>query len=222
MIATPPALCCFPPAALNGGPLDANTPPKVGEWVWQPKVDDWRAVIHVPTRTVWNQYGKLSSITDKFQVALDHLRESYDNRVRAGFTAAEWLDVGMMEQRHDLMRGCIIVFDLIDATLSQQRRYGVLKQMFPVLPFDVSRLISETCGQVRDSVYLISQWDNVENTHDALGRQGWLKVQNDCIGHKFFEGLVAKRADSLYAFGRAPKQTTPNWIKHRFDQGGQS
>lgn len=222
MIAQAPAsLICFPPAALNGGPLE-SAPPKVGEWVWQPKVDDWRAVIHTPTGTVWNQYGKLSSITDKFHVALDHLREAYDNRVRADFAPAEWLDVGMMENRHDLMRGCIIVFDLIEAGVEQWRRYARLKAMFPRLPLDVADLLAVTGGQVRDSVYLINQWDNVDDSRDALGRQGWLKVQNECIGHKFFEGLVAKRRESIYTFGRKPKQVTPDWVKHRFDQGGES
>jgi hypothetical protein len=214
MIATP-ALCCYPPAALNGGPLD-TAPPKVGEWVWQPKVDDWRAVIHTPTGTVWNQYGKLklSSITDKFKTALRTLLEA-----RCHLGNGEWLDVGMMENRHDMMRGCIIVFDLIEAGVPFMQRRARLRSMFPVLPYDVSRLLSETGGQVRDSVYLISQWDNKP---EPIKLYTWLQQENDFIGHKFYEGLVAKRVQSLYPFGRAPKQVTPDWIKHRFDQGGQS
>lgn len=196
----------FSTFAGNGGPLESALP-KVGEWVWQPKVDDWRAVVHVPTRTVWNQYGKLMSIAGKFPVALTAL---------SAFGRAEWLDVGMMENRHDLMRGCIIVFDMMDEpTWSQERRYGVLRQMFPVLPVNVASLLATTGGQVRDSVYLISQWDNVESTEDALKRQAWLKIQNESIGHKFFEGLVAKRADSPYTFGAKPKQVTPDWVKHQ-------
>jgi hypothetical protein len=209
MIANPPAMICYPPAALNGGPLD-NAPEKVGEWVWQPKVDDWRAVIHVPSRTVWNQYGKLSSITDKFSAALTALTTS----------GCEWLDVGMMENRHDLMRGCIIVFDVIVPDMPLIRRYGALRLMFPTLPVDVAELLSITGGQVRDSVYLINQWENVETHDDAMKRQGWLQTQNESIGHKFYEGLVAKRADSPYLFGNRPKQATPDWIKHRFDQIG--
>lgn len=204
---------CFPPAACNGGPLE-TAPAKVGEWVWQPKVDDWRALIHAPSATVWNQYGKLSSITGKFAVALDYLREAH-----LKFNV-EWLDVGMMEQRHDLMRGCIVVFDWIQTAIVQRHRRECLASTFTVLPIDVAELLAITGGQVRDSVYLVNQWDNVDSTEDALKRQAFLKIQNESIGHKFFEGLVAKRADSLYTFGRKPKQVTPDWIKHRFDQGG--
>lgn len=215
MIANPPALCCFPPAALNGGPLD-TAPPKVGEWVWQPKVDDWRAVIHTPTMTVWNQYGKLSSITDKFSVALNWLRN-----IQSEETQYEWLDVGMMENRHDLMRGCIIVFDLIVAGQEFWLRRERLEAMFPVLPV-VSHLLAKHGGQVRDAVYLISQWEVSEALVEPIDIYQHLQAENERIGHKFYEGLVAKKADSLYAFGRAPKQTIPTWIKHRFDQGGQS
>jgi hypothetical protein len=213
MIAQRPSLVCYPPAPLNGGPLE-TAPEKVGEWVWQPKVDDWRAVIHVPSASVWNQYGQPSSIADKFEVAIATLQISLSREP----WAFEWLDVGMMENRNDLMRGCIIVMDMIVSELLFANRRAILKRLFPALPFDVSRLLAETGGQVRDSVYLISQWDNVENREDALKRQTWLQNENKIIGHKFYEGLVAKRTDSLYPIqmGR-PKTKCPAWIKHRMD-----
>ncbi len=203
--ATIPQLICYPPAPLNGGPLE-TAPPKVGTWVWQPKVDGWRAVIHTPSRTVWNQYGKLSSCSEKFQHILREL--SFAS------CSCEWLDVELMENRHDLMRGCIIVLDWIEPDLSFMRRRAMLRSLFPRLPIDVSRLLRETGGQVRDSVYLISQWDN----RDPLKLYDWLKQENEFIGHKFYEGLVAKRVDAPYLFGQRPKQVTPDFIKHRFDQ----
>jgi hypothetical protein len=211
VIAPAPKLICYPPAPLNGGPLE-HAPAKVGEWSWQPKVDDWRGVIHTPTRTIWNQYGQLSSFTqtDKFTVALDRL-------ATVSF-AAEWLDVGLMENRHDLMRGCIIVLDLIEAGLVHWQRRARLSAIFPTLPFDLSRLLAETRGQVRDSVYLVSEWTNVENHTDALKREAWLRTENEIIGHKFYEGLVAKVRSSLYQFGTRPKRQCATWIKHRFDQ----
>jgi hypothetical protein len=213
MIAEAPAKAiCYPPAPLNGGPLE-HAPAKVGAWIWQPKVDDWRAVLHVPSGTVWNQYGQPSSILGKFTIALES-----NFMTAAGMYGLEWLDVGMMENRHDLMRGCIIVLDWIVAGEPLSTRRGILERFFPVLPFDVSRLLAETGGQVRDSVYLISQWTNVETQTDALKREAWLRNENDCIRHKFYEGLVAKREDSLYLFGSKPKTKCPAWIKHRFDQ----
>jgi hypothetical protein len=213
MIAPAPTQAiCYPPAPTNGGPLE-HAPAKVGSWIWQPKVDDWRAVLHVPTGTVWNQYGQPSSITGKFTVALES-----NFMTAAGLYGLEWLDVGMMENRHDLMRGCIIVLDWIVAGEPFDTRRGILKRFFPRLPFDVSRLLAETGGQVRDSVYLISQWDNCEDRISTLKREAWLRTENDLIRHKFYEGLVAKRRDSLYTFGRKPKQKVGDWIKHRFDQ----
>lgn len=202
-------MICFPPAALNGGKLE-HAPAKVGEWVWQPKVDDWRAVLHVPSRTLWNQNGQLSSIAHLFGPAL--------RRLALAGHAVEWLDVGLMNNRNDLMRGCIIVFDLIEADRELRSRRARLMNCFPVLPMDMAELMGLTGGQVQNSVYLINQWDNVESTLNALARQHFLLSQNEAIGHKFYEGLVAKRVDSLYTFGRKPKQVTPDWIKHRFDQ----
>lgn len=210
MIANPPqTMICFPPAACNGGPLE-KAPPKIGNWRWQPKVDDWRAVIHTPSMSVWNQYGQPSTISDKFAVTLRHLTQ-----VAA---AAEWLDVGMMEQRNDMMRGCIIVFDLIEPKVEQWARYARLKAMFPILPFDVSTWLLMNGGQVRDSIFLVNQWDDIQCKAAAMRRQEFLQNQNYRLKHKFFEGMIAKRRDSLYQFGTRAKQECPAWIKHRFDQ----
>lgn len=222
MIANPPQLICYPPAPLNGGKLD-TAPPKVGEWVWQPKVDDWRAVIHTPSRTVWNQYGQLSSFTDtdKFTAALEWLAF-----LQSQYAATEWLDVGMMENRHDMMRGTIIVLDLIVPDFSSGmafwNRRSVLETIFPVLPLDVSDLLKVKGGQVRDSVYLVHQSPTIifpqPHPFTPLALQDLLKRENAKLGRKFYEGLVAKRADSTYPMRSAPKQQTCDWIKHRFDQ----
>lgn len=205
MIATAPQqMICFPPAALNGGKLD-TAPPKVGEWVWQPKVDDWRGVIHTPTGTVWNQYGQRSSITDKFTVALDRLKTTS--------FAAEWLDIGMMEQRNAMMRGSIVVFDLISLSRTFTERRAHLQAMFDVMP--LATILVGRPDLAHDCVYLTAQVEG-----EAAGRSIYnsLQLQNEALNRKFYEGVVAKRADSLYTFGRRPKQVTPDWIKHRFDQ----
>jgi hypothetical protein len=124
MIATrPDKPICLPPAPLNGGPLDESTPPKVGRWAWHPKIDDRRVVIHAPSRTIWNQYGQLSVAQDseKFEPALDRLEQ-------LSF-AAEWLDAGLMEYRHDMMRGTIVIFDLITDGPFEERRAMLEDQM---------------------------------------------------------------------------------------------
>jgi hypothetical protein len=202
---------CLPPAPANGGPLE-SAPPKIGEWVWQPKIDDRRVVIHCPSRTVWNQYGELSiAMRDggKFQKALGIICEQMKR-----YALSEWLDAGLMEYRHDMMRGCIIVFDLIQATDYYCRR-DQLNAMFPVLPDDMATALATDGGQIRDQVYLINDFTYFE---EPLKLQENLKAQNARIGHKFYEGLVAKQVKAPYPYSQAVKNTTPYWIKHRFDQ----
>jgi len=59
---------------------------------------------------------------------------------------------------------------------------------------------------------------DIEGKVAAMRRQDYLQSQNRRLGHKFFEGMVAKRRDSLYQFGTRAKQECPEWVKHRFDQ----
>src|SRR5688572_9782225 len=92
----------FPAYPANGGDL-VTALRKVGAWAYEPKIEDWHGVVNTPLRLVWNQYGNPLSIAHKFTAALDLLRG----------LPFDWLDVGLMECRHDMMRGCIVVFDLI-------------------------------------------------------------------------------------------------------------
>lgn len=204
VVQRPATMICFPPAPTNGGKLDQTTPAKVGDWVWQPKVDDWRAVVHTPTCTVWNQYGQPSALAEreKIEAALRTLQG-------VGF-AAEWLDVGIMEARHDMMRGSIIVFDIVEAVTPLRERLARLRSMFPVLPM-ADKLLA--AGNVSDQVFVVNEFhQNIEHCWHGL------QTINTQLGRKFYEGLVAKRLDSPYTFGRKAKQKTPDWIKHRFDQ----
>jgi GNAT superfamily N-acetyltransferase len=206
MIAThPPKLICLPPAPMNGGPLD-TAPVKVGEWGWGPKVDDRRVVVHAPSRTVWNQYGQLSVAMrdlDKFETALNWLQAN---------SPFDWLDAGLMEYRHDMMRGSIVVFDLIDGTTPFDRRQWALSNVFDELPWATH--ITGNAGDNR--VFVVPQFIG-----EAQGRALYkaLREQNDKLGRKFYEGVVAKRLDSLYpTHNSKPKTETAAWMKHRFDQ----
>ncbi len=198
---------CLPPAPLNGGKLE-TAPAKVGQWAWQPKIDDWRAVIHAPTRTVWNQYGKPMSIADKFPVALNHLRA-----IQSEEAQFEWLDVGMMQNRHDMMRGSIVILDLIksgEEFCLRRKRLEVMFQLIPMATVLVGR------GDLSiDRVYLIPQ---VIGESDGRLLYHNLQLLNTAVGRKFYEGVVCKKLDSVYPFSQQPKTQTPNWIKHRFDQ----
>ena len=208
------ALAFYPPAPQNGGALEL-APDKIGDWAWQPKIDDWRGVVNVETGQVWNQYGALSTVAaqGKISVALGRLQDI----TRAFYGGGRVFDVGIMENRHDLMRGCIVVFDAMDTTAIHSERRAILERVFPVLPLATILLHK---GQVRDQVYLINEWRNA--THPEMLRptalQLLLQRENLRVGHKFYEGLVAKRRDVVYPVKSAPKQKTNLWVKHRFDQ----
>jgi len=222
-------LICYPPAPLNGGRLE-SAPPKVGEWVWQPKVDDRRVVIHAPSQTIWNQYGALSVGNKdkfKFQIALDVITAAWKQ-----LPYLEWFDAGLMEYRHDMMRGCIVIFDLICRPLIYTRRRELLNSAFQILPSYISKKLGDN-KPIRDSVFLIPEYVEYDDVISPSGgyfdsqissfplnAQEYLQAENARIGKKFYEGLVAKKIDSLYYFGVCAKEKTPDWIKHRFDNRG--
>lgn len=204
------ALEFYPPAPSNGGLLTAQTPPKIGDWAWQPKVDDWRGIVYRPTLQVWNQYGEVSCVERqrKIDAALEELQEACSHW--------DWFDIGIMENRHDGMRGSIIVFDVMGTPWNHRERRVRLEEMFTVLPL-ASELLAG--GQVRNGLYVINEWraDPVTNWN-PLTMQTYLQRENERVGFKFYEGLVAKRRDALYPVALAPKQKTNLWVKHRFDQ----
>jgi hypothetical protein len=210
MIAQRPKVICYPPAPLNGGPLE-SAPAKVGTWVWQPKPNDERVVIHAPTRTIWNQYGQPYTKTEAFQPALDRLESV------AFF--AEWIDAGTTFKEAGILSGCIIVFDLIERDLTFDERRERLAVTFDVLPW-ATELVGT--AEARNQVYLVPQWcpDRYVGGYGVHPMELYdrLKNENAHLDRKFYEGFVAKRADSLYTFGNRPKQQTADWIKHRFDQ----
>jgi hypothetical protein len=205
---------CLPPAPLNGGALD-TAPPKVGEWIWQPKIDDWRGIVHTPTLTVWNQYGQLSSVAERGQIGLALAHLCGPSAPKSSPIWPEWLDIGIMQNRNDMMRGCIVVFDLVQATDYYCRREQ-LEALFPVLP-PAPTLLQDgvslmQSGIVRDKVFLISEHTHGNKLYNDL------REYNRIVGRKFYEGVVAKRVKAAYPFFQTPKSPWPDFIKHRFDQ----
>ena len=119
-----------------------------------------------------------------------------------------------MENRHDLMRGSIVIFDVMGTVFDHALRRRNLEMVFPVLPI-AHRLLQN--GQVKNRVYLINEWRAGEFS-SPMALQLLLQRENQLVGHKFYEGLVAKRRDVTYPAQCAPKRKTSWWIKHRFDQ----
>jgi hypothetical protein len=208
-------LLSYPARPTNGGALERALP-KVGAWAWQPKIDDWRVVIHVPTRRVWNREGEPSAIRHKIARALDLLPPVFD-----------WLDAGVVGLRTRLALNSIVVFDYMPPTGEEGATYSERRtHLEEVFDDELPRSIELATGpQVRDRVFLIPEYAraderaNVYWNHPLAIYQA-LQAENAELGKlRLYEGLVAKRIDKPYPLQlRSPRTETPWMVKHRFDQ----
>jgi len=203
-----PPLITYPARPVNGGRLE-SAPKKVGPWICQPKIDDWRAILHAPTGRIWNRHGQPLSIAADIQPAIKFI-QSRDH---------EWLDVGVLERRHEMLKGRIVIFDWIPtvkfyAGINHETRRAELKKDFDVLPANPRNAGDRL-------VFLIPEWagDKIELSYDALQFINADIKKQLGTEHNFYEGLVCKRTDKPYpAQLLSPNKETPWMIKHRFDQ----
>lgn len=194
----------YPARPINGGPLD-KAPAKTGAWFFEPKVNGWRALIHAPTRTMFNRRGQRLSIAHDFGRALDQLQT-----VSQGCDIA-WWDCEALERRHKIGQGWLIVLDYVplDTQPTYQERRKVLLERFNLLV--VARLEAEPLDA--GEVYFLPAL--AEDQALDLWRQ--LQNINGRLGIEFFEGLVAKLAISIYPKQlRSPDWEFPFWMKHRW------
>jgi hypothetical protein len=139
-------------------------------------------------------------------------------RARFSRSSIEWLDTEALERRHNIGRGSLIILDAIVPNLTASDRYRLLSEEalrlnWPIL--NIGQRPEENRG------YLLHQTalsDASPAGKLALTRW-WNQMQclNTAWGAEFYEGLVAKRADSLYPIQlRNPESGCPFWIKHRW------
>jgi len=188
------ALLTFPLRPVNGGNLD-YAPPKIGDWAAEPKYNGWRSVVHLPTGTMWNRKGQPLSIAGCFQMAIEALRE---------VSPCDWVDVEALERRHDVGKGSLIVLDYILPQTSYLDRRVLIEQSLPILA---------PCTEPdNNTVYGTASvdWSDAQGIWDDLRAYG--------ATHKpLYEGIVAKRTDSLYPLQTDnPKTEYPLWLKHRY------
>ena len=188
-----PQMLTFPARPVNGGRLELARP-KFGAWFYEPKVNGWRALAHVPTRTAWNRHGEKLSIAGQFDAALAMLDEA----------GIEWADVEAIERRHALMRGCLFLLDLPADPgdyVARRRRMTTLVETFT--------------GNFRavNDLFVLPACE----TECATALYRTLIQTNADLGAEFYEGLVAKRATSIYPLQlRNSREEFPFWCKHRF------
>jgi hypothetical protein len=185
--------------------------PKVGTWFYEPKFNGWSMLCHVPSRRLFNGHELTrSTIEEKFGPALDLLHDAlpYFN----------WLHVEGLNNRHDVGKGSLVVLDLIVPDLAYEQRRAALEKALPQLVLDVSLLTAfpplplatltpicaDTTGNTDDTEFLLAAWN-------------YLKQTNAKLGCDFYEGMVAKKAGSLYPMQlRKAKDKSRQWVKHRW------
>jgi hypothetical protein len=206
-LVTPP---CFPARPVNGGPLPKALP-KSGEWAFEAKDNGWRALIHNPTGAMFNRHLQPLSISDEFAPALAQLKS----------LPWEWSDTEALERRHGIGRGSLILFDYLPTndpteTYAQRRRH--LETCVAIYNLNHQPKI-ETHKELNipiqpNRVYLAMNW------RWEGAAPGWPILQqcNKALGCEFFEGIVAKRIDSIYPMqNRSADVDFPFWMKHRWD-----
>ena len=192
----------YPARPISGGPLVAGTI-LVGTWYYEPKYNGWRTLVHVPSGTMWNRQNTSLTIQSEFAGVLVKLKE----------TPFEWLDCEALERRHNLRRGTLIVLDAPipfpsdNRPWTYERRRQHLEQHFPMLNTDVKPQEHEI--YIPPSLPLANAW--------AVNWYEQLKEINRQWGAEFYEGVVAKRADSLYPLQtRSAKEEFRSWVKFRW------
>lgn len=194
------AIHTYPVRPVNGGPWQyANLQPKRGHWMYQPKVNGWRTLVHAPTGEMWNRHGEPLSIQDKFKPALDALKE----------TGWAWFDCEAFERRHECARGSLVVLDVI-ANEPWRRRRELISQIVGgdrILPHHPKEWLM-------NQVYWLRSFpqESVARLLDEL--------QAICeeVGFEAYEGVVGWRTDSKYPIQlQDPNRECPWVMKHRWD-----
>jgi hypothetical protein len=197
----------YPARPINGGPLDKARPKLGGPWLYELKYNGWRALVHVPSGTMFNRQGQKLSIAGEFAAALDKLKHSQ----------FEWLDCEALDRRHGLGRGSLIVLDEPDSTLPYADRPGRLDSLWnhlvepgfaTFLETIITNGVAELPGSATEVLNLHTRRPDPDSLYlpaaftEQQARDIWckslLRQVNTNFGCDFYEGLVAKRADSHF------------------------
>ena len=211
----------FPARPVNGGPLNARTcGARSTGWVYEPKVNGWRALLHCPSGTLFNRHGQRLSIEREFDTVTRMARLITD-------PALEWLDCEAFERRHPLGRGSLVILDapLVQGGYNERQQYihdklvdtGIaVSWAFEQFAPPGERLL--TFAYVYET--LAAQQSSGHLPDEAIDPfAAWPRLQqcNKHFGCELFEGMVAKRTADAYPLQNTdPKREFPHWVKHRW------
>ena len=197
-------LITYPARPLDGGPMQ-HALPKPGVWFVEPKINDWRAMVHVPSLTMFNRQGEPFSIADKFTPALERLKN----------LPFEWLDVLALERRHSIGRGSLILMDWIFPKIGTGCDYVFRRKQLELECLSESIPKHSPLNEkiASNSVLLMPSFKAVE----AANLYTHLQRCNKELGEEFYEGVVMKKGSAPYpAQLRDPDLKTAYWVKHRW------
>ena len=234
----PIAFPFYPARPTNGGAFPRALP-KSGHWAYEPKINGWRALVHMPTGTMFNRHGERLSIAHEFGPVLDLIRQAWAHpkKLLALSRLGEWLDCEALSRRHPLGRGSLVLLDAPqspgDYSTRQQAMFDALGFFSPgggvvtswacsLFPPAANALLSIAYHYLTEPTqlaYTTSVGEDGTVDPDLFPLSGWSRLQaaNQRLGHEVFEGFVAKRLDSAYPLQlRSADLEFPYWIKHRW------
>lgn len=156
---------------------------------------------------MFNRKNEPLSISHEFRDSLDILET----------LPFEWCDVEALERRHKIGQGSLILFegfrDTADMLYSYDIRQDLLRQQR--LPYLLEHTFQNMDEPIENNrVYLPLRPE--PGTGDLLFWAA-LQASNVKLGCQFYEGVVAKKADSIYPMQlRSPDIEYPFWVKHRW------
>ena len=216
---TTPLPPSYPARPINGGPLP-KAQPKHGRWYYEPKLNGWRAWVHPRTGRMFNRENQPLSITTEFTPVLERLQ------VHARHLP-EWLDVEALSRRVPVGKGSLILLDaLIPGTYVE--RQDCLYRIFDERGLGLSWAFEQFPPPANELLRLAYCYEDIASEiaggavivdPDNDPAAAWERLQqvNRALKCELFEGLVAKRADSLYPLQlRSPDVEFPFWMKHRW------
>jgi hypothetical protein len=216
----------FPARPVNGGPLEKALP-KNGIWAYEPKINGWRAWLHTPTGAMFNRKNEPLSIAREFDQVINRVKSAAAVDANGGLPLPEWLDVEALERRLPIGKGSLVILDSpLAGTWSQRQEYlhsslvtgGTAQSWaFEQFPPPENKLLM-FAYHYEDEHAQVSQGATVID-FDLFPQAAWklLPPINRRLGCELFEGLVAKRLDSIYPMQlRSPEVEFPFWLKHRW------
>ena len=160
---------------------------------------------------MWNRHGTLLTIADCFRPALAALAKLAPR----GLVCS---DCEALERRHNLGRGTLVVLDAVheSGTPSYEQRRAMLESLVPTNAV----FAGDTTRAVQINAVCLAPSLRIEEHAEALAFYQRLREANRVLSCDFFQGVVMKRADSVYPVQlRSATEEYRGWCKHRFVTG---